>query len=298
MILVAGENLIDLVPESGGMLRPTCGGGPANTAVACARRGIPIGLIGPVGGDLFGRKTWERFVSTGVKRTYVERTDLPTSMALAMIDGQGSASYDFWLTGTAAFAWEGTEPPRADQSDIDMIHFGSLTAYIEPSASIIENWVNRSRQHVPISFDPNIRLSAMGEIEKVRERTERLVSLSHIVRASEEDLTTLYPGETIKQVAQRWLRSGPILVVISLGSAGAVAFHENYTVTMAAPQVQVADTIGAGDAFTSGLLGWMSSAGWMSLDRTPAWGNPTVVQAALRYACHLAAEACMVPGAP
>ncbi|WP_246498162.1 carbohydrate kinase family protein [Natronoglycomyces albus] len=295
---MAGENLIDLVPESGGLLRPTCGGGPANTAVACARRGIPIGLIGPVGGDVFGQKTWERFVRTGVKRTYLQRTDLPTSMALAMVDDKGQAIYDFWTTGTAAFAWEGTEPPRADQDDIDSIHFGSLAAYLEPSASIIENWINRSRQHVPISFDPNIRLAAMGEIEKVRERTERLVGLSHIVRASEDDLVTLYPTETIKSIAQRWLEAGPHLVVVSLGSSGAVAFHRKFTLTEAAPQVRVADTIGAGDAFTSGLLGWLTSAGWMSLDRTGAWGNPTVVQAALKYACHVAAEACLVPGAP
>jgi fructokinase len=67
---------------------------------------------------------------------------------------------------------------------------------------------------------------------------------------------------------------------------------------MPAVPVAVVDAIGAGDAFTSGLLGWMTSAGWMRLDRLPAWGNRTVVSAALRYASQIAAQACTVPGAP
>jgi fructokinase len=298
LILVAGENLIDLVPAPGGQLRPTCGGGPANTAVSLARRGIPTALVGAVGGDHFGRQIWRRHIAAGVRRDWLLRTDRPSVLGLAIVQEDGTAEHDYWTTGAADFAWEGRALPKPDPAQIDLIHFGSLAAYLEPSARAIEHWVNRARRAVPITFDPNIRLGAMGDRAKVAERTERLVGLSNLVRVSERDLARLYPDTAVDEIARKWLETGPDLVVVTLGDAGSVAFHRNHVTETAASPVDVVDTIGAGDAFTSGLLGWLTSAGWMRLDRLPAWGNPAVVAAALRYASQVAAQACTVPGAP
>ncbi|MDN3239070.1 carbohydrate kinase family protein [Glycomyces tritici] len=295
---MAGENIIDLVPAPGGRLRPTCGGGPANTAVALARRGIPTALVGAVGGDHFGRQVWRRHIAAGVHRNWLLRTDLPSTLGLAIVHEDGTADYDYWTTGTADFTSDTRPLPKADPAQVDLIHFGSLAAYLEPTARTIEHWVNRARRAVPVSFDPNIRLSAMGDHAEVLERTERLVGLATLVRVSERDLAQLYPGTAVDQIARRWLETGPELVVVTLGNAGSVAFHRNHTTEMTAPPVDLVDSIGAGDAFTSGLIGWLTSAGWMRLDRLPAWGNQAVVTAALRYAAQVAAQACTVPGAP
>jgi len=298
LILVAGENIIDLVPAPGGQLRPTCGGGPANTAVSLARRGIPTALVGAVGGDHFGRQVWRRHIAAGVRREWLLRTELPSTLGLAIVNEDGTADYDYWTTGTADFAWEGLALPKPDPASVDLVHFGSLAAYLEPSARAIEHWVNRARRAVPISFDPNIRLGAMGDRAKVLERTERLVGLATLVRVSERDLDRLYPGTAVDEIARKWLEAGPELVVVTLGDAGSVAFHRKHVTEMTAVPVDVVDRVGAGDAFTSGLLGWLTSAGWMRLDRLPAWGNEAVVAAALRYASQVAAQACTVPGAP
>jgi fructokinase len=298
LILVAGENVIDLVPAPGGQLRPVCGGGPANTAVALARRGVPTALVGSVGGDHFGRQVWRRHIAAGVRRDHLERTDQPSTLALAVVDEEGKAEYDFWTIGTADFDWTGRELPKPDPARVDLVHFGSLAAYLEPAAQVIEHWVNRARGSVPVSFDPNLQLPAMGTPEQVRGRTERLVGLSNLVRVSERDLSRIYPDADIDKVADEWLALGPELVVVTLGDAGSVAFHRNHTTEVPAVPAEVVDTIGAGDVFTSGLLGWLTSAGWMRLDRMAAWGNRTVVAAALRYAGQLAAQACTVPGAP
>lgn len=298
MILVAGENVIDLVPAPEGRLRPTCGGGPANTAVALARRGVPTALVGSVGGDHFGRQIWRRHISAGVRRDHLERTERPSTLALAVVDEQGRADYDFWTTGTADFAWEHRELPPVDPARTDLVHFGSLAAYIDPAAQVIEHWVNRARRAVPVTFDPNLRLSAMGPPEQVRRRTERLVGLANLVRVSERDLALIHPECDIDKIAHQWLELGPEMVVVTLGDAGSVAFHRKHVTKMPAVPVDVVDAIGAGDAFTSGLLGWLTSAGWMRLDRMAAWGNRTVATAALRYASQVAAQACTVPGAP
>jgi len=298
LILVAGENVIDLVPAPEGLLRPACGGGPANTAVALARRGVPTALVGSVGGDHFGRQVWRRHVSAGVRRDYLERTERPSTLALAVVDEHGRADYDFWTTGTADFAWEHRRLPRPDPSRVDLVHFGSLAAYIDPAAQVIEHWVNRARRSVPVTFDPNLRLAAMGPPEQVRRRTERLVGLANLVRVSERDLARIYPDGDVDTIAREWLDLGPEMVVVTLGDAGSVAFHRKHVTTMSAVPVDVVDTIGAGDVFTSGLLGWLTSAGWMRPDRMAAWGNRTVAAAALRYASQVAAQACTVPGAP
>ncbi|WP_025272336.1 carbohydrate kinase family protein [Haloglycomyces albus] len=298
MILISGENVIDLIGSHDGLLRPTCGGGPANTAVALARRGIHTALVGAVGNDAFGDGVERRHQHNGVNRTWLKRLDRPSTLALATLDDAGKARYDFWTEGTADFAWNDKELPEADPKRYDALHFGSLAAYIEPSATEIEKWVNRSRRSIPISFDPNIRLEAMGERTAVRKRTEKLVALSHIVRASDDDIEALYPGEQINAVAQRWLDSGPELVVVTLGQAGCVALHRNYTLSMPAKSVEVVDTIGAGDAFTSGLLGWLTTSDWMRLDRKAAWGNRNLMAKALDNAARQAAAAVRRAGAP
>ncbi|MCH7232007.1 carbohydrate kinase [Glycomyces sp. L485] len=295
---MVGENVIDLVPAPGGGLRPTCGGGPANTAVALARRGVPTALVGSVGGDHFGRQVWRRHISAGVRRDFLLRTDLPSTLALAVVDEDGTASYDFWTSGTADFTWNGRSLPSVDPSWVDLVHFGSLAAFVEPSARVVEHWVNRARRSVPVSFDPNIRLPAMGDADQVRRRTDRLAGLSNLVRVSERDLAQIYPDTDVDKVAYGWIELGAELVVVTLGDAGSVAFHRKHVTEVPAVPVELVDAIGAGDAFTSGLLGWLTSAGWMRLDRTAAWGNRAVITAALRYASQLAAQACTVPGAP
>ncbi|MFC4334579.1 carbohydrate kinase family protein [Salininema proteolyticum] len=298
MILIAGENVVDLIASDNGLLRPATGGGPANTAVALAKRGIPTALVGACGKDAFGDGVWRRHTLCGVDRSWLERSERPSTLALATVDGEGRARYDFWTTGTADFAWEGKRLPEIDAKRYDVLHFGSLAAYLSPSADVIEDWVNRARRALPISFDPNIRLAAMGDVADVRERTERLVGMSHLVRVSDEDIAALYPDRTVNSVAEQWLASGPRLVVVTLGEAGCVAVHRDYTLTVAAEEVEVVDTIGAGDAFTAGLLGWLTTAGWMGLDKLDAWSNREIVGKALSFATRQASAAVGHAGAP
>ena len=110
----------------------------------------------------------------------------------------------------------------------------------------------------------------MGERERAAAIIERLVALSDVVKVSDEDLEWLFPAEDAADAAQRWLRLGPALVVVTLGSKGALAACESGTVTVPPVVVDVADTVGAGDSFMSGLIDGLWSAQLLGGERRHA----------------------------
>jgi fructokinase len=73
-------------------------------------------------------------------------------------------------------------------------------------------------------------------------------------QVSSEDLTSLYSGVDHGELAQRWLDRGPSVVVVTYGPDGCVAYTRQTATRVAAPAVDVVDTIGAGDSFLSGML--------------------------------------------
>jgi fructokinase len=81
------------------------------------------------------------------------------------------------------------------------------------------------------------------------------VAASHVVKASDEDLGWLYPDVSIDDAVARWSTLGPELVVMTRGAEGCLAITPSgATADREGVKVDVADTIGAGDAFESGLL--------------------------------------------
>ena len=89
-----------------------------------------------------------------------------------------------------------------------------------------------------------------------------MITSSHIVKASDEDVEVLYPGVAAPEIADRWLSAGVSLVVITEGALGATAFHQNGArAHTAPPPIEVVDTIGAGDSFSAGLLAYFAKNG-------------------------------------
>jgi fructokinase len=88
------------------------------------------------------------------------------------------------------------------------------------------------------------------------------VAAAHLVKASDDDIAWLYPGAPAADIADHWLRLGATAVVITRGADGAAGFRRNAEpLERPARQVQLVDTIGAGDAFTSGLLDALARSG-------------------------------------
>ena len=112
MIVVAGEALVDLVAQPDGALRPHPGGGPFNVARTIGRLEQPVAFVGRISRDAFGEQHVAMLAADGVAVDLVERTDDPSTLAIAEVDAGGAATYRFYVDGTAAPGLAGRRCPR------------------------------------------------------------------------------------------------------------------------------------------------------------------------------------------
>lgn len=249
--LVIGESLVDLIGRPGLAPVPRVGGSPLNVAVGLSRLDVPVVLHTQFGSDDYGELIAAHVRGNDVDLTTGSVTPAPTSTALATIAEDGSAHYDFEI------GWD-PEPVPATVGSPVLVHTGSIAAVLEPGARLVAATVEAHRSSATISYDPNVRPQLMGHPAQARARIEALVALADVVKASDEDLAWLFPGETQAAVAERWLELGAGLVVVTRGGDGALAVGRAATVEVGAPPVTVVDTVGAGDSFMAGLLAALS----------------------------------------
>jgi fructokinase len=293
VIVVAGEALIDMVQDGDGTRRPSPGGGPFNTARALARLGVPTAFLGHLSDDEYGQLLADRLVADGASLALATVGHEPTTMAVANVDANGLAEYEFVIQGTSAPNLTLDMLPAALPTAVTAIHVGTLGLVLEPMADSLVELVRRESPKRLVMLDPNIR-PLLASDPHYRPRLDWLISQSTIVKASTEDLAWLYPGLDHVAAAERMLANGVRLVLVTLGAAGAYGATRESRARVGALPVQVVDTIGAGDAFGAAALAWLHE-----LDRLhPDFSlSAEEVPSLLRFSCLAAALTCTRSGA-
>jgi fructokinase len=116
-----------------------------------------------------------------------------------------------------------------------------------------------------------------------------------LVKVSQADLGWLYPEQSVEQVAESWLERGPALVVVTFGPEGSAAFGRRGERRAAGLRVKVADTVGAGDAFMSGLLHRLQELRLLERERLETM--PEELEEVLEHATRVSAFTCTRAGA-
>jgi fructokinase len=160
-------------------------------------------------------------------------------------------------------------------------------------ASTLVDLLRREHGRRLVMLDPNVRVGLAPDRE-YRDHLQTAISHSTIVKASVADLAWLYPGLGYEDSAERMLKEGVKLVVVTLGAAGAFGAHRDARIRIDARKVEVVDTIGAGDAFGAGLLAWLSDHDAIRPDLSLEGAE---LSDAVRYACTVGALACTRAGA-
>lgn len=253
-ILCVGEALIDIV-DRGGKKSEHVGGSPMNVATVLASLGHPTSLASWWGNDRRGHEIARVAAAAGLR--IVEGSDRAerTSVAHATVDETGRATYDFDLL------WE--VPILPTPREITHLHVGSIGATMEPGGSDVFAAVKRMAIQGTVSYDPNLRPAIMRRPSSVKSRVEEIVTHSDVVKVSDEDLEWLYPNTPVEQIMRNWISKGPGLVIVTRGPWGAYAklSADRDMLVVDALDVELADTVGAGDSFMGGLISGLIDAG-------------------------------------
>jgi len=241
-IWVCGEVLIDILPTG-----PVVGGGPANTAKALAHLGHEVDFIDGISTDAYGVSAKKELSRDGVGLALSLTSDKPTCTATVTLDSKGSASYEFLIDGTATFDFNSSWLPDPERLKPSVLHIGTLVTIIEPGASVLFDWAVKVGEFAPIVFDPNIRPSVMADKAKYAAAVEKWVSISSVVKVSDDDIKWLYPTDSLDVVAHRWIDAGVSAVVITRGEKGLIGFTSSGMEEVDGVKVDVVDTVGAGD---------------------------------------------------
>lgn len=283
MILVLGSVNVDLVIRSSRLPRPgetvvggtffqNGGGKGANQAVAAARAGASVMMIGAVGADAFGDQARRSLESEGIDCRYLRRLEQqPTGVALILVDQQGENSISVASGANACVTPELVEalPDTVWQSA------QLLLACLEVPWDTVQLALQRARQFglrtilnpAPVTdeFLETVQLDTVDVLTPNEHEASRLT-----------DIEIQTPEDAV-QAACALRQRGAQHILVTLGAAGALLVDHAVTSLPAVP-VQVIDTTAAGDAFNGALAA--------------QWARGNDLRAAARFAT--AAAACSV----
>jgi fructokinase len=293
VIVIAGEALIDLIVRADGAISAAPGGGTYNSARAVGRLGVPVSWIGGLSSDRFGRELEAGLAEACVGLQLAQRTELPTTLALAEIGDDGAASYRFYTDGTSAPALLPAPLERGLPAGVCAVLTGSLGLVLEPMADTLERLIAGLPTDVLLMVDPNCRPSITRDPAGYRARMMRVLARADVVRLSTEDLTYLMPDESAAAGLARITGLGTRVVLLTDGPAPIRAFVAGAEHEVPAPAVEVVDTIGAGDTFGGAFLACLVQAN----GRRSSAGDPDAVLRATRFAARASAMVCRRAGA-
>ena len=299
MIVVCGEALVDFTPTHIGdneAYIPRAGGSPLNVAVALARLEAPPAFLGRLSLDFFGQFLRRQLLLNNVDLRYVSEGPELSPLAFVHVERGAEPAYRFYLENSADRMLLPEHLPPAFPSEVQALHFGSLSLVLEPGASTLEACMRHERGRRVISLDPNIRPGVIGDRETYLQRLDGWLRQADIVKVSVADLAWLHPGQAPERIAGAWLGLGPTLVAVTSGVDGCAGFTREQTVRLPGVAVEVVDTVGAGDAFMAGVLAALHHRGWLARDRLAELTSSEMMEV-LRFANRASALACTRAGA-
>lgn len=216
------------------------GGKGANTAVAAARAGAAVALLGAVGADANGELLRAALDAAGVDTGLLRRTDGPSGAAYIAVSPSGE---------NAIVVSPGANS-QVSAADVDAA--APAIAAAEVLFAVLELPLPTVQHAVAAAAAAGVRV-VLNASPVAALPAATLSALDPLI-VNQHEAAVLAGGEgTPEALAQELRGRGPRSVVVTLGADGAVVAEASGTVRVPAPRVQAVDTTGAGDVF-SGVL--------------------------------------------
>jgi len=256
VIACVGESLIDRIGD-----KTLIGGCPLNVAVAASRLGAPVTFFGKISSDEYGLSILEKMIDDGILFDPQScNASEPTLCSKATVGEDGKASYTFDYEGTAACSMTEAELSAsfANEGDIDLVFFGSISLLMEPFCDAIVPAMRAIQTRPRWFLDPNVRPSMVRDAEAYRKMIISLAGECDIVKVSEEDLSYLLPGLEPSEAEARFLSMCRSNLLITRGENGSTWLTKDIRVDCPAFIAgSVVDTIGCGDTFDGAVIAYL-----------------------------------------
>ena len=238
-----GEALWDILPDGAKI-----GGAPANFAYHAGQFGLKALAISALGQDELGDKT-EKVLREQLD-IYMERVPFPTGTVQVTLDAKGIPQYEI----REGVAWDNipvTERLTDIARDSVAVCFGTLAQRDPVSRAAIRAFLAAMPSDAMKIFDINLRQHFYD-----KEVVESSLELCNILKINDEELETigrmfdiaeLPPEEQCRRIRAFF---GLDMVILTCGTEGSQIFADGVESSLPTPEVAVADTVGAGDAFT------------------------------------------------
>jgi fructokinase len=245
-----GELLWDIFPDSRQL-----GGAPANFAYMTSLLGDEGIVASRVGSDELGLEARYRLEQLGVNTSCIQvDSTYRTGIVQVEVDAKGQPDFQI-ATPVAWDFFEWTPAWQALAQKADAICFGSLAQRSPQSRQTIHSFMKTIRPETTRIFDVNLRQSFYtAEILADSAKQADIIKLNH------DELPTVvqllgFPFHDEESAAQWLLHTFRVkLVCVTRGGEGALLVSEHGKHEHPGIRVQVADTVGSGDAFTAALV--------------------------------------------
>jgi ribokinase len=252
-VLVVGSLNTDLVVQaphfplpgetiSGGDLQVIPGGKGANQAVAAARLGANVSMLGRVGKDNFGDFLLDNLKANHVDTHLVQRDDSSTGTATIIVDSNGQNSI-------VLSAGANGKVSSADVEHASFSTFKLLLLQLEiPTPTVLRAAQRAKENNMRVILNP----------APAKQLPEELISLADFLIPNETELSLLTGMEvkdisSIEKAARDLLERGVQNVIVTMGSRGALIVDKDTSTQVNTYKVDVVDTTAAGDAFIGGF---------------------------------------------
>ena len=246
-IVGIGEALWDVLPEG-----KKIGGAPANFAYHVSQFGLQSYVVSAVGDDILGNQILENFKEKNLQNL-IATVPYPTGTVQVEIDQVGVPQYVI----KENVAWDNIPfTPELEElaKRTNAVCFGSLAQRNVISRNTINHFIDAMPKNddTLIIFDVNLRQGFFN-----KEILDDSMKRCNVLKINDEELVTIsrmmgYPGIDLQ--SKCWLLLGHYnldMLILTCGVNGSYIFTAGTMSFLPTPQVEVADTVGAGDSFTA-----------------------------------------------
>jgi fructokinase len=284
MIHVMGEALIDIIVSPDGEIHSVVGGGPVNTARTIARLGTEVSFIGGISHDALGKRIRRLLESDSVHCAIEQDCAAPTTLAIASLDDEGAATYQFLIEGSSSLSVTPEMALNALDGKATALHIGTLALVFEPLSQATRAVVAAMGEHQILMIDPNARPSVMRDPSQFWETFNEALDRADVIKFSGDDLDYMFPDLSNHDAARDVCRRSQAVVLLTDGPKGVHVFMHTEEFHVNVPEVQVVDTVGAGDSFSGGFLTYWASHNWNRSQLQDANSVRTAVEFGIKVA--------------